>query len=306
MSDQIRAVPRVIIAPRKTNRSGIIILRSKTVRKFFRNKGTILGLVLVIFTLATAIIGPYLTPYSPSAMGNAALSPPNNQFIFGTDVFGRDVLSRVMSGMRLSLSIGLIGAGFAMIAGLIIGLVAGYFGELIDKIIMGISDIFQAIPVLLFAISIMTILGQGVLNTIVAIAITFTPSTVRLTRGSVLSVKKREFIEAMHAAGASHFRIMFRHILPNILTPIVVMSTMSIGLAILIESSLAFIGLGPKPPEATLGSIVAEGKSYVESAWWISTLSGFMIMLIVMGYNLLGDGLRDLLDQRGADHQVKK
>ncbi len=287
-----------------SKRSALInlsFLRNKSVQRFIRNKGAVIGLLLVVFTLTIAIGGSNFMAYPPNDMSQFRLAAPGGSHPFGTDVFGRDLFSRILDGMRLSLIVGLFGTGFATVAGTVIGLIAGYFGGVIDKAIMAINDVFQAMPVILFAITIMAIMGPGIVNMTIAIAVSFTPAMVRITRGTVLALRQREYVEAMRALGASHVRIMFKHILPNAVAPVIVMATMSIGFAILIESSLAFIGLGPKPPQATLGTIVADGRSYIESAWWISTLSGFAIMLIVMGFTLLGDGLRDLSDHRGTD-----
>lgn len=274
---------------------------NEAIQRFIRNKGALLGLLLVVITSLIAIIGPYLVPHQPNVMSPERLASPSSLHFFGTDVFGRDILSRVIAGMRLSLMVSLVGTGTATVVGMIIGVCAGYFGGIIDKAVMAINDIFQAMPMILFAICIMAIMGPGVVNITIAIAVTFTPATVRLTRSTVLAERQREYVEAMRALGAGHLRIMFKHILPNILAPVIVMSTMSIGFAILTESSLAFIGLGPKVPQATLGTLVSDGTSYIVTAWWISTLSGLAIMLIVMGFTLLGDGLRDLNDHRGTD-----
>ena len=270
-----------------------------SIQRFKRNEGAVIGLILVVFMLVMAVAGPMLVPHAPNNMSPNRLTAPGSQHLLGTDVFGRDLLSRILSGMRLSLIVGLCGTGFAALAGLVIGLIAGYFGGVVDKATMAVNDVFQAMPVILFAIGIMAIMGPGILNMTVAIAVTFTPATVRLTRGTAMAIRQREYVEAMRAVGAGHLRIMFRHILPNVIAPVIVMSTMSIGFAIITESSLAFIGLGPKPPQATLGTLVADGRSYIATAWWISTLSGLAIMLIVMGFTLLGDGLRDLSDPRG-------
>lgn len=275
--------------------------RLKTLRKFFRNQGTTIGLILVVIILLIAAIGPWFTPYQPDVMSEDKLVSPNRDHIFGTDVFGRDIFTRVIYGTRYSLAIGLGGASLALIIGMTVGLIAGYFGNKVDRIIMVFSDIFQAMPVLLFAIMIMAILGRGMINVIIAIAVTFAPNALRLTRGQVFTVKKLEYVEAARALGLSRARIMFKHILPNVIAPIIVISSMTIGFAILIEASLSFIGLGSEIPQATLGNIVADGRTAITSAWWVTTLPGLVILLVVMGFNLLGDGLRDLVDYKSAD-----
>ena len=260
---------------------------------------------IVILLILTAILGPMLAPYDPNMidMGNRFASPSGSH-LFGTDDFGRDILSRIMVGARISLMVGVIAVGISALAGSFLGLVAGYIGRfgrpgrVIDEIIMRGMDILFAFPAILLAIAIMAARGRGVGNAMVAIGIVYVPIFARIVRGSVLSVREEEFIEAARAVGASDVRIMARHIFPNILSPIIVEITLSLSFAILAEAALSFFGLGQQPPDPSWGRMLSEGRAYFQQSVWLAIFPGLAIMLTVLGFNLLGDGLRDALDPR--------
>lgn len=219
-------------------------------------------------------------------------------FVLGTDSYGRDLLSRLLYGGRISLTIGVIAVALSFCLGLPLGLVAGYYGRTIDSVIMRAVDVWLAFPGLLLAIGIVAILGPGLQNVMLAIGIAGVPGVARLVRGSVLPIKEEGYVEVGHAVGGSDAHIMRAHILPNVLPSVIVLLTLRLGTAILTGVGLSFLGLGVQPPTPEWGTMVAEGRTYLRQAWWVSTIPGAAIFLSVMGFNLLGDGLRDALDPR--------
>lgn len=268
------------------------------VRAFVRSRSAAAGILIVGFLVLIATVGPMMTGYSPIAadMLHENLAP-NHQHILGTDTFGRDILSRVVWGSRLSL---LFGAGAVIVGsscGVSIGLLAGYVRWL-DALLMRIIDILIAFRLLLLAIAIMAVLGPGLANTMFAIGISLFASFARVTRGEVLVTKQRDYVEAARAMGARPWRIVIGYILPNISGPLVVLCTLRLGEAILAEASLSFLGLGPNPPTPSWGLMVYDGLSVLRQAPWVCLIPGASIMLTVLGFNLLGDGLRDTLDPR--------
>ena len=270
-----------------------------TLRRLRRQPLSIFSAILVLMLILIAIFGPLLAPYDPNdiAMANR-FAAPSFAHPFGTDDFGRDILSRVMVGARVSLMVGIIAVGLSATVGSALGLVAGYVGRLTDEIIMRAMDIIFAFPAILLAIAIMAALGRGVGNAMIAIGIVYIPIFARITRGSVLSVREEVFIEAARSIGSSDGRIMTRHILPNILSPIIVEITLSLSFAILAEAALSFFGLGTQPPDPSWGRMLSEGRAYFQQSAWLAIFPGLAIMLTVLGFNLLGDGLRDALDPR--------
>jgi peptide/nickel transport system permease protein len=225
-------------------------------------------------------------------------SGPTLAHPLGTDDFGRDILSRIMYGARVSLQVGIIAVGIAATTGTLLGLVAGYSGRVADEVIMRAMDILFAFPAILLAIAILAALGKGVTNAMIAIGVVYIPIFARIARGAVLSVRGEEFVDAARAIGASHRRILFRHIFPNCTAPLIVEVSLSLAFAILAEAALSFFGLGTQPPDPSWGRMLSEGRAYFRQSPWLGIFPGIAIMLAVMGFNFLGDGLRDALDPR--------
>ena len=268
-------------------------------RRLRRQPLSIFSALLVCVLILTAIFGPLLAPYDPNDIDMAnRFAAPSLEHPFGTDDFGRDILSRIMVGARVSLMVGIIAVGLSATVGSALGLLAGYTGRLTDEIIMRAMDILFAFPAILLAIAIMAALGRGVGNAMIAIGIVYIPIFARITRGSVLSVREEVYIEAARSIGSTDGRIMTRHILPNILSPIIVEITLSLSFAILAEAALSFFGLGTQPPDPSWGRMLSEGRAYFQQSAWLAIFPGLAIMLTVLGFNLLGDGLRDALDPR--------
>jgi peptide/nickel transport system permease protein len=269
-----------------------------TMRRLRRNRGATAGLVLLVLIGIAALIAPYIAPYDPTAMHyDVRLLPPGAQFLFGTDEFGRDLFRAVLHGGRVSLVVGFISVTIAALIGVTLGLIAGYFRHL-DGLISRIVDIWLAFPTLLLAIAIVAILGPGLRNAMIAVGIAATPSYVRVVRSAVLSVREKEYVEAARSLGAHDGLILWRHILPNVLAPIIVLTTLQFGGAILSAAALSFLGLGAQPPTPEWGALVSAGRGFIRQAWWLSIVPGMTIMMVVLSLNLLGDGLRDALDPR--------
>jgi len=257
--------------------------------------GTIVILVLII----TAIFAPLIAPYDPYKMDlSKTLLQPCREHLLGTDAIGRDMLSRLIFGTRIALMVGVVAVGAAAVSGMTIGLIAGYFGGWVGAIFMRFIDALMAFPLLLLALLIAGILGGGLQNVIVALSIGLMPQYARLMWGQVLSIKEGDYIAAARVIGASNLRIMLRHMLPNCLPPLIVQITMMMGMAILAEASLSFLGVGIKPPEAAWGTIVFEGYQHLRTHPILSLVPGLAIMLVVFSFNMVGDGLRDALDPR--------
>lgn len=264
-----------------------------------KNKLAMVGLALIILLIIMAVFADFIAPYGVDDQDlTMKFQAPSAAHIFGTDDFGRDVFSRVIYGSRYSLAIGACAAILSAAVGMLIGSVAGFYGGKADNLLMRFIDIMLAIPSTLLGISIVAALGNGIRNVIIAVAIGAVPAYARIVRASILSVKEQEYIEAARSIGASDFRIIMRHILPNCLAPIIVQITMSVAKAILEASSLSFIGLGVQPPSAEWGAMLSAARPYFRSYWWVMTFPGLAIMMIIFGLNLFGDGLRDALDPR--------
>ncbi|MFW6381453.1 MAG: ABC transporter permease [Bacillota bacterium] len=261
------------------------------------HRSATVGLIIVLITLVTAIVGPRLAPYDyrdQNVMDR--FQPPSREYLLGTDNLGRDVFSRILHGTSITVQIGFISVLIGLTLGLILGLMAGYFGGVIDRVISGLIEIMLAFPSLLLALVIVSILGPGLYKITLAVGIRTMPIFARLTRGQVLQAKNTEYVEAAHALGSGNLRVIISHIIPNIISPILVMATLQISITILTAAGLSFLGLGAQPPIPAWGSMVAEGRAYLRHAWWVSTFPGLAIMVIVMGFNLLGDGMRDIFD----------
>lgn len=264
-----------------------------------RNWGAIGGVVVVMTLVILALLAPVIAPADPIEMSiEAVMAPPSPQHWFGTDQYGRDILSRVLYGARLSLQTGLVAVAIAATIGSLLGLAAGYYGEAVDSIIMRIVDILLAFPGMLLAMAIVAVLGPSLINVMIAVGIGATPTYARVVRSSVLSAKEMQYVLAARSIGCSNTRLMFTHILPNTLSPIIILSSLSIASAILAASGLSFIGLGAQPPTPEWGAMLNAGRTYLRDAWWMTTFPGLAIMLTVMSINMIGDGLRDALDPR--------
>jgi peptide/nickel transport system permease protein len=262
-----------------------------------RSVACVVGGTVLAAVIAVALLAPVLATHDPIANNLAdRLQPPSRAHFFGTDDFGRDVWSRVVWGARVSLVVALIVVGVAAVGGAGVGVVSGYFGGRLDLVTMRVIDMMLAFPALLLALAVMAGLGSSLLNVIVAVAVAFLPRFARVQRAVALTVREREFVLAAVALGGTHLRVLARHVIPNCLAPVLVMLTVSAADAILVESSLSFLGLGVQPPAPTWGAVISDGRSFLQNAPWISGLSGAAIMVTVLGLNLLGDGLRDLLD----------
>jgi peptide/nickel transport system permease protein len=273
---------------------------SATNLKRFANNGIgVAGAAIVLTTLAIAALAPIIAPYGPEETHpNWKLYAPNEYFLFGTDEFGRDILSRIIFGARISLEVGLISVSVALLIGASLGLISGFFGGWIDAVSMRCMDVLFAFPAILLAIGIMAVLGTGIANAMLAIGIVYAPSFARLARASVLSLKELEFVQAARVLGLGELRILARHVIPNVLSPMIVQVSFSLSTAILTEASLSFLGLGTPPSVPSWGSMLSSSRRYVELDPWPAIFPGLAIMLLVLGFNLFGDGLRDVLDPR--------
>lgn len=268
-------------------------------KRLRRNKLAMVGMVIVCVLVFVTVFADYVAPYPYDGIDVlSSFEFPSLKHPLGTDNFGRDLLSRIIYGGRISLLVAVLAVILALAAGGFLGAVAGFYGGICERIIMSFMDILMAIPAFLLAVSISAALGTGIMNTAIAIAIGAVPSYARIVRASVLTIREQEYVEAAYAGGVSDMRIIFRHILPNTLSPIIVESTLRIGACILQISSLSFIGLGVQPPTPEWGSIMSNGLEYIRSFWPIVTFPGVAILLTLFGFNLLGDGLRDALDPR--------
>ena len=260
-----------------------------------------LGMVIIGVLLLVAVLAPIVSPYNPKTDSNLRerLKPPSRAHILGTDNLGRDVVVRLVHGARYSLMVGIISVSMGLLIGGILGLLAGFVGGATDNIIMRVMDIILAFPAMLLAIAIVAMRGPGLNNTMVAVGVVFIPIFARLARSMVLSIREQEYVTAATCAGVTRSRILFRHILPNILSPIIVQSTLGLGSAILWAAGLGFLGLGQQPPKPEWGSMLSDCYKFLaKGAWWVIVPPGVAIMLSVLGFNLLGDGLRDALDPR--------
>ncbi|MFH6784547.1 MULTISPECIES: ABC transporter permease [Methylobacterium] len=270
-------------------------------RRATRSPGLAIGLAMVIAVVALAILAPWIAPYDPNEQDPvAALMGPSAEHWFGTDFFGRDVLSRVIWGARISLSVGFLATAIGVVVGTVIGVVAGYYGGWVDRFVTAATDVMLSFPQLIMGLMLVAVLGPSLGNLILAIAVTAVPAFIRIARGSTLAMRQRDFVDACRALGYSDLRIMFGHILPNILDEVVVLASLWLATAIRTESTLAFIGLGVPPPTATWGSIVREGFDNLLDAPWLSIFPSLAILAVMIGLNLIGDGLRDATDPRGA------
>jgi peptide/nickel transport system permease protein/oligopeptide transport system permease protein len=268
-------------------------------RRLRRRRGAMAGLGLLLLLALAALAAPLIAPHSPT-LGRVAdaFEPPSRRFLLGTDIAGRDVLSRVIFGARISLTVGLVVQSTALVLGTALGLLAGYYGGRVDDLVSGVTVTLQAFPGLLLAIAVVAVLGPGIYNVFFALGLVAWPSIARLVRAQTLALKEQQFVESARAVGASGFRILWRHILPNCLGPLIVIVTLGVAGSILSEAALSFLGLGVQPPQPSWGSMLAAGRARMATAPWLTIFPGLAIFLTVLSLNMLGDGLRDVLDPR--------
>jgi peptide/nickel transport system permease protein len=268
-------------------------------RRFCRNKGAVFGLGVFLAIVFLALFANVISPYNPLEQNYArTMEGPSADHWLGTDSFGRDMLSRIIHGARIALIVGILAVLLALLIGVTLGLISGYYGGGVDTIIMRVMDGLFAFPILILAIALMAVMGFGVRNIIIAVAVVSIAPFARVTRGDVLAVREEPYIEAARLAGIGNAAIIFRHVLPNVLAPIIVQGALRVSAAIITESGLSFLGLGPPPPTPVWGSMIAEGRNFIVLAPHISTFPGIALMLTVVGLNLFGDGLRDTLDPK--------
>lgn len=266
-----------------------------------KNKMALVGLAIIVIIVLLAIFADQIANYDQVVIKQnlrERLQAPSAKHWLGTDEFGRDIFARLIHGARVSLKVGVVAVGIAIVIGGFLGAIAGYYGGMLDNTIMRVMDIFLAVPSILLAIAIVSALGPDLLNLMIAISISSIPGYARIVRASVLSIRDQEFVEAAKAIGASDARIIFRHIIPNSLAPVIVQGTLGVAGAILSTAGLSFIGLGIQPPAPEWGSMLSGGRQYLRYAWWVTTFPGVAIMITILSLNLLGDGLRDALDPR--------
>jgi peptide/nickel transport system permease protein len=272
----------------------------RVLRAFVGNRLAVIGLVLLVVLVGSAAFAPWIAPYPPLEMNlrNAYAPPGSPGHLLGTDNFGRDILSRLIHGARISLFIGIVVVSIAASIGTVLGLLAGYLGGWVDGLVMRAVEIFYAFPFLVLAIAVIAVFGPSIVNVMWVLGLVSWPLYARLVRAQVLALRDVEYIEAARAAGLSRWRIMFRHVLPNTLTPIIVAATFGIPEAILASAALGFLGMGVQPPTPEWGVMISEGKDFIRRAPYLITWPGIAIVLVVLGFNFLGDGLRDALDPR--------
>ncbi len=288
--------------PLARRRFGLSDQAWRAVRRFRQSPLSVLGLAIILVFVLLAVVGPLLAPYPDDASGalniKGKLQAPSWAHFFGTDHVGRDVFTRVVVGARVSLLAGLVVIALALGVGTLLGAVAGFVGGRVSDVIMRVTDIFLTIPDLILAMAFAAALGPGLLNVMIAVSLVWWPGYCRLARANVVSLRDAQFAEAASSLGASRARVLFRHVLPNAIPTILVKASMDVGFAVLTTAALGFIGLGTQPPTPDWGVMVSDGRKYLREAWWYSTFPGLGILLTVVGFNLLGDGLRDVFDPR--------
>ncbi|MGC8658524.1 MAG: ABC transporter permease [Desulfomonilaceae bacterium] len=276
-----------------------MLLNEDFVKRIRKNKMAMAGLCMVAFLFFVAIFANELAPYPPDRIDTSnILAPPTYKHLLGTDVLGRDVLSRIIHGAGVSLSVGFVAVGISTLIGVFLGALSGYYGGLIDKGVMRFVDVMLCFPSFFLILAVIAFIGPSIWNIMIVIGITSWMGVARLVRAEFLSIRERDYVQAAISQGASDTRIIFLHILPNAMAPVLVAATLGIASAVLIESGLSFLGIGVQPPDPSWGNMLTEGKDNIEIAWWLSLFPGMAILLTVMGYNMLGEGIRDSLDPR--------
>jgi peptide/nickel transport system permease protein len=295
MSQAQRILPNSQETPFRSTEPGLF---KRLVRLPGQHPIGMIGVVIITLVVLVAVSAPFIAPYGPTAQVSKRLLDPSAQHLLGTDEIGRDVFSRIIFGSRVSLYVGIIAVTLALSLGATTGIISGYMGGTFDNLVMRLVDLLFAFPGLVLAIVIAGLLGPSISNTMIAIGIVYAPQYARVSRSSVLSVKEELYIEAARTVGGRGTHIVIRHILPNIVAPLIVLTTLSMSTAILTEAALSFLGLGTQPPDPSWGAMLSTGRRYMEIAPWVAIFPGLAIMFAVLGFNLLGDGLRDALDPR--------
>jgi peptide/nickel transport system permease protein len=272
--------------------------KRRVFHRLIRHKSAAVGFGIIIVLIAIALLAPLIAPYDPIGLSRDALQPPSPQHLMGTDNLGRDIFSRVVFGTRVSLQMGFIAIAIAATFGTMIGVVAGAYGGVVDTVLMRFIDALMAVPGILLALTVAAVLGTGLHVAMIAVGIAWIPSFARIVRSLVLQVKQMPFIEAARSLGSSDVRLIWRHVLPNALTPVFVLSSLGVGSAVLIGAALSFLGVGAQPPTAEWGIMLSEGRQFMRSSWWVMAFPGLAITVTVLAANLVGDGLRDALDPR--------
>ncbi|GIO26639.1 nickel transporter permease [Ornithinibacillus bavariensis] len=295
----IEPIPNVEVEQGKVKSTKSRSLGMEALFRLLRSKTSIVGLIIILILMITALFAPLIATHDPTVQSIPnRYQAPSSEHILGTDELGRDIFSRIVFGTRISIQIGLIAVGISMVVGVFLGAVAGYFGKWVDQIVMRFIDIMMAFPSILLAIALVAVLGPNLRNAMIAVGIVGVPQFARIVRSAVLSVKETEFIEAARAIGGKHGRILFGHVLPNSMAPIIVQATLGIGTAILDAAGLSFLGLGAQPPTPEWGAMLSDGRAAIQHAPWVVAFPGLAIFLFVLGFNLFGDGLRDALDPK--------
>jgi peptide/nickel transport system permease protein len=271
----------------------------ETAGALLANKLAVFGLLVLVLLVVVALLADWLMPHPPTAVDVVnRLQPPSATHPFGTDELGRDILSRVILGTRVSFQVGVVAVGFSLAVGVPLGLVAGFYGGRVDDVIMRIMDMIFAFPAILLAIAIVAVLGPSMTNAMIAIGIVFVPIFARITRGSVLSVREEVYVRAARSLGSGDLRLLGVHVLPNVLAPIIVQTSISLAFAVLNEAALSFLGIGVQPPRPSWGRMLFDGRGFMQQAWWMAVFPGLAIFLTVLAFNVVGDALRDALDPR--------
>jgi peptide/nickel transport system permease protein len=288
--------PAAETSPARVRRSG-----SPALRRLRRNRAAIAGLVVFGLIVLMALVAPLISPYNPNALNPIdALQPPSPWYLMGTDAFGRDTLSRVIWGSRISVQVGFVAVAISVVGGAILGLFSGYHRGWVDLLVSRLTDVMLAFPGILLALVIIAVLGRNLTSAMIAVGVSAMPGYTRVVRGSVLSVRENDYVTAAQVIGCGSNRILLRHILPNVVAPVIVLATLGIPNAIIAGASLSFLGLGVQPPTADWGEMLSSGRNHFAIAWWLSFFPGLAIVITVLAINLFGDGLRDALDPRQA------
>lgn len=277
----------------------------QTLLKALTNPLALIGFIIIASILALAIFAPLIAPYDPDSIDvKAILLPPSPEYLMGTDGLGRDVFSRMLFGARISLLVGIVAVGIATLIGVVLGAISGYYRGWVDVIIMRMVDVMLSIPTFFLILAVIAFLTPSIWNIMIVIGLTSWMGVTRLVRAEFLSLRGREFVLASQTLGAKDARLIFTHLLPNSLTPVIVSSVLGVASAVLVESGLSFLGLGVQAPQASWGNILTDGKEYIQFAWWLSLFPGLAILITVLGYNLLGEGLRDVFDPRSSKNKL--